>query len=202
VARLGTLRRGATFLSPYEQVIKITHIFLHPQYKDIGFVNDVSLLRLEKEVNFTDFVRPVCLPEKETEIRDGRICTVVGWGQLFETGRVFRKLSFYFVPMDVSINNVCYSLIIRLSLNYNLFPADTLQEVQLPLISTAECRKRTLFLPLYKLTDEMFCAGFDRGGRDACLGDSGGPLMCPVRKSLYSFLIAIIYIKHKEAGFD
>lgn len=51
--------------------------------------------------------------------------------------------------------------------------ADTLQEVQLPLISTSECRKRTLFLPLYKLTDQMFCAGFDRGGRDACLGDSG-----------------------------
>lgn len=57
--------------------------------------------------------------------------------------------------------------------------ADTLQEVQIPVISTAECRKRTLFLPLYKITDDMFCAGFDRGGRDACLGDSGGPLMCP-----------------------
>ena len=59
--------------------------------------------------------------------------------------------------------------------------ADTLQEVQVPLISTAECRKRTVFIPLYRITNSMFCAGYDRGGRDACLGDSGGPLMCQVR---------------------
>ena len=49
------------------------------------------------------------------------------------------------------------------------FIADTLQEVRLPVISTEECRKRTIFLPLYKITDNMFCAGYDRGGRDACL---------------------------------
>lgn len=47
--------------------------------------------------------------------------------------------------------------------------ADTLQEVQLPIISSEECRKRTLFLPLYKITEDMFCAGYERGGRDACL---------------------------------
>lgn len=67
-------------------------------------------------------------------------------------------------------------------------PADTLQEVELPVISTSECRRRTRLLPLYRVTDDMFCAGYERGGRDACLGDSGGPLMCQVGGQLNSFL--------------
>ncbi|PSN33951.1 hypothetical protein C0J52_19934 [Blattella germanica] len=152
VARLGALRRGSGFPSPYEQLRPVSHIILHPGYVDAGFLNDISLLRLSEPVQFSDFVRPVCLPPA-TNIRDGRLCTVVGWGQLFEVGRIF---------------------------------PDTLQEVQLPIISTVECRKRTLFLPLYRVTDNMFCAGFDRGGRDACLGDSGGPLMCQERDGHWS----------------
>nr|XP_022915185.1 serine protease nudel-like [Onthophagus taurus] len=146
VARLGTLRRGATLTSPYEQLRHIVKIILHPDYIDAGFVNDVSLLKMEFSVSFSDYVRPICLPKENSPISDGTMCTVIGWGQLFETGRIF---------------------------------PDTLQEVQIPIISTEECRKRTVFLPLYRITDNMFCAGFDRGGRDACLGDSGGGLMCP-----------------------
>lgn len=67
-----------------------------------------------------------------------------------------------------------------------VFP-DTLQEVELPVISTAECRRRTRFLPLYRVTDDMFCAGYERGGRDACLGDSGGPLMCQESDKWYIY---------------
>lgn len=47
--------------------------------------------------------------------------------------------------------------------------ADTLQELKLPVISTEECRRRTIFLPLYKISDSQICAGWPRGGKDACL---------------------------------
>lgn len=89
MARLGTTRRGS-FPSPYEQVIRLDFIALHPEYVDSGFINDIALLRLEKPVTFSDYVRPICLPVSEP--RSGTTCTVTGWGQLFEIGRIFRKM--------------------------------------------------------------------------------------------------------------
>jgi Trypsin len=121
VARLGALRRGTDLPSPFEQLRRIARIIQHPGYLDTGFINDLALLKLERPVDFSDYVRPVCLPppaapatptvgpstaaanttnstaptknDENNPIENGQMCTVVGWGQLSEVGRIFRKCS-------------------------------------------------------------------------------------------------------------
>ena len=58
---------------------------------------------------------------------------------------------------------------------YNPRYADSLQQATIPIISNEVCNS-----PLsYKgdVQDTMLCAGFEAGGIDACVGDSGGPMV-------------------------
>lgn len=53
--------------------------------------------------------------------------------------------------------------------------SDLLQYVKLPVVSQDECQASYASRSgSYNITDNMFCAGFFEGGRDTCLGDSGG----------------------------
>lgn len=53
--------------------------------------------------------------------------------------------------------------------------SDLLQLVKLPVVPQDECRASYASRSIgYNITDNMFCAGFFEGGRDTCLGDSGG----------------------------
>ncbi|XP_058536338.1 brain-specific serine protease 4 [Ochotona princeps] len=60
----------------------------------------------------------------------------------------------------------------------------TLQKLRVPIIDSEVCSR------LYwrgagqgTITEDMLCAGYLEGERDACLGDSGGPLMCQVENA-------------------
>ncbi|KAM9194677.1 coagulation factor XI isoform 2-T2 [Dugong dugon] len=52
---------------------------------------------------------------------------------------------------------------------------NTLQKAKVPLITNEECQTS---YRRHKITNKMICAGYKEGGRDACKGDSGGPLSC------------------------
>jgi len=51
---------------------------------------------------------------------------------------------------------------------------DELRQVTVPIVSNTECNKAYSFITI---TPNMLCAGFTEGGKDACHGDSGGPLL-------------------------
>jgi len=54
--------------------------------------------------------------------------------------------------------------------------SDTLQKVDIPVISNQDCRDKTTYGD--KITGNMLCAGnINEGGKDSCQGDSGGPLI-------------------------
>ncbi|KAL8190042.1 UNVERIFIED_CONTAM: hypothetical protein K2H54_038341 [Gekko kuhli] len=47
-----------------EQERRVAEIIIHEQYIPKKTDNDIALLRLDKPVNFTDYVVPICLPEQ------------------------------------------------------------------------------------------------------------------------------------------
>ncbi|KAM6443875.1 mannan-binding lectin serine protease 1 isoform 2-T2 [Liasis olivaceus] len=53
---------------------------------------------------------------------------------------------------------------------------DALMEIEIPLIDHGVCREA--YAKLQKIvTNDMICAGEEQGGKDACSGDSGGPMV-------------------------
>ncbi|XP_018571193.1 limulus clotting factor C-like isoform X1 [Anoplophora glabripennis] len=76
---------GKYDLKTYEenfQHVGLLNIFVHPKYNPWKSYNDIAVLKLSSPVQITDYVRPSCLWDGDSNLENiiGREGMVVGWG--------------------------------------------------------------------------------------------------------------------------
>ncbi|MCK0195943.1 trypsin-like serine protease [Ancylobacter sp. 6x-1] len=128
--------------------IRVRSAIPHPDFNPDTYANDIALVELDRPANAPAMA--VLGGPDRTSDHAGLAATVVGWGLTSEV----------------------------IGATTSDLPAD-LQEVEMPLVDIAGCRAAYADSALRKntISDNNLCAGFRSGARDACSGDSGGPLM-------------------------
>uniref|UniRef100_A0A3P8S6M9 Peptidase S1 domain-containing protein n=1 Tax=Amphiprion percula TaxID=161767 RepID=A0A3P8S6M9_AMPPE len=69
-------------LNPNEVSRTLSQVIRHPDYNPSTNDNDIALLQLSSAVNFTDYIRPVCLAADGSVFPGGTSCWVTGWGNI------------------------------------------------------------------------------------------------------------------------
>uniref|UniRef100_A0A8C9S3E0 Plasminogen activator n=1 Tax=Scleropages formosus TaxID=113540 RepID=A0A8C9S3E0_SCLFO len=82
---------GRTFRlqnSSSEQIFDVEHYWVHEQYDDETYDNDIVLIKLKSDVGMcavhTDEVLPACLPEPDLALPDWTECEISGYGKEHE----------------------------------------------------------------------------------------------------------------------
>lgn len=67
-----------------EELRQVSQIRFHSAFRFTGYtgaVNDLALLKLETPIQFTDTIRPICLPTAGEALPVGQTCVAAGWGR-------------------------------------------------------------------------------------------------------------------------
>ncbi|XP_020817147.1 uncharacterized protein LOC110190830 isoform X1 [Drosophila serrata] len=57
--------------------------YIHEEFrKGTHMNNDIALVVLKTPLKFSDYVQPICLPEKNSKLVENRNCTISGWGSI------------------------------------------------------------------------------------------------------------------------
>ncbi|XP_078076531.1 prothrombin [Mustelus asterias] len=165
VVRLGKYNRTG-YERKREKIFALDKVIVHPKYDWKTNLNrDIALLHLKRPTVFTDFISPICLPDKEVTSRlmiSQQLGRITGWGNLRE---VF-----------VNVQDV---------------RPQVLQGIQLPIVDYDICKASTTI----HMTKNMFCAGHSPESGlhgDACEGDSGGPFVMKYPTNNRWYLMGIV----------
>ena len=136
----------------------------HEKYNDKTFENDIALIRLDRKVQFSKSVYPICLPPKGTDFTDTRAFVV---GKFYSGAKMistlFRKISISPVLTQTDANTFIFSG--WGTIYFGGPTSSVLQEVNVRVWDNKQCAKNYGRLNR-KVSDNMLCAG-DRG-KDAC----------------------------------
>ncbi|XP_055525724.1 CLIP domain-containing serine protease B8-like [Wyeomyia smithii] len=112
--------------------------------------HDIGLIQIDPVPAYSDFLRPICLPELELEngARPGGVFNVAGWGKTDFFSKDLGSISFSPIKL----------------------------KVVLPFFALEQCKKVYESLNASHVRETQLCAG-GRRAKDSCAGDSGSPLM-------------------------
>lgn len=127
---------------------------IHDKYDPETLDYDIALIKVNRLIDFSAFIRPICLPPEELPddtrlYKSGENAFAIGWG--YDKKKAAKE-----VLRQKSVEH--------------------LKELRLPIQSDDRCRS-SLEKTIFVFTDHMFCAGSGAGEVDTCQGDSGGPIM-------------------------
>lgn len=98
--RLGVHDISSEPQDPNIQSIDSKEIIPHPSFNWRTFDSDLALVKLRWKANITDYVRPVCLPNKQQrrKVRPGALGVMLGWG-LTEDDNPTTELQQVYMPV-------------------------------------------------------------------------------------------------------
>jgi len=68
-------------LAQGEQKRKVVDVKFHQDYSPKTVMNDIAVVRLDKSIQFSDTIRPICIPSADSDLPTKSICIVSGWGR-------------------------------------------------------------------------------------------------------------------------
>ena len=97
-------RYQLTNLTEPGELIRVSHITVHPLYNDLTMFGDIAILKLEHPVTHP-FIRTIDLVDEAVHqtLQHGSLLTVTGWGTTTDNNYFRRSLSSLELPADCNV---------------------------------------------------------------------------------------------------
>lgn len=107
--RLGGYNTSAS--SSKQQTRRAVKVFQHPEYKDLGYLNDYAMVKLDSPVTIDECVGTACLPVAGADVAAGSRCWITGWGTLKSNGmpsQILQEAEVSIIGNEDCVNNFGY----------------------------------------------------------------------------------------------